>query len=328
MANINTFLLRDTLDDNGGTGHTLFSKSPDLICHPQVLNPAEFFKENYTRDVTQTVDTSSKTNALYVRGKNMSSTGFSGKIQVYRSDMSLFLKPSLWKNNKLKTAPKDGENPLDYIDISAEANGISVGKTPFVLDGTIGNFCLVGMASDMNGPVIPADFTTYDSFIKWVTSNQGVCVRNQNYYSLSQKPNLEIAAEISNPETESKLCTLEVMVEGVPVGVTFGAKNTALSYDKEMVSTQSTDQFASALYIPSGFDGFFTGTVRYSGALPAGAQLSLTIYYGSKAGSEVYHLGYVPETILKYDANNKTAGELLNGQYRLVRLGRCSVRAV
>jgi hypothetical protein len=326
MANINTFLLRDFLSDDGKAEHHRYCESPDLICHSQVSDPQNFFTGNYACDVTQAVNTNSRTNALYVRGKNMTDLPISGRIQVYRACLSLFMTPSLWKDNKLYTAPLDDEPAIDYVSFSAAPGGIAVGETPFVIDGTQGNFCLVGIASDNAGPVIPPDFPSYAAFTQWVTSNPGVCVRNQSYGAIGQRADMELTARIKNPENVKKTGLLQVMVEKMPIGTKFGAKNEALNYEWEAQSVQPDDYFSNAVDLPPHFDGYFTGTVRAPVPIPSNAKFTLIYYYAPPPDSPVYHLGVAAESFLASTKNNEVALQTFASRM-LIRLGSCTIQA-
>ncbi|MDR1618504.1 MAG: hypothetical protein LBS06_05580 [Treponema sp.] len=326
MANINTFLLRDTLVDDGKAVHHQYDSSPDLICYPQVMDPQTFFTDNYGSDVTRAVDKNSRTNPLYVRGKNMTGSPLQGRIQVYRACFSLFMTPSIWRNNKLYTAPVDDDPPFDYVSFSAASNGIAVGEAPFVIDGTQGNFCLVGIASDNAGPVIPPDFDSYDKFIQWVTSNPGVCVRNQSVRAIGQRADMELAARIMNPEDIIKEGFLQVKVESMPTGTTLTARNTALQYEYEYKTVQTDDGFVSEVPIPPHFDGFFTGTVQAPGPIPSNAKFTMIYYYILPPDSPVYHLGTAAEALLADTKGGEVALQTLVGRM-LVRLGSCTIQA-
>jgi hypothetical protein len=325
MANINTFLLRDMLSDNGKAEHHQYCSSPDLICHPQVKEPKAFFKNNYDYDVTKSVNTNSRTNPLYVRGKNLTNSQINGRIQVYRAGSSLFMTPSIWKDNKLYTAPDENGAAFDYVKFSADPNGISVGETPFVIDGTQNNFCLVGIASDNAGPVIPQNFTSYDSFVQWVTSNPGVCVRNLNYYMSGQRFDMEIAARIMNPESRIKIGILRAELFNMPRGTFFEVRCEALGCDVSATSEEDNYAFLSnQINIPNGFDGFFTGYVKASGVIPVKAKFQLEYWYIPDNNSPVYSLGIPAERLL--GANNAAALRSMSGQ-ALVFLGGCAIQA-
>jgi hypothetical protein len=314
--------------DDGKAEHHQYCSSPDLICHSQVPDPQNFFADNYDRDVTQAVDTNSRTNALYVRGGNLVESPIQGRIQVYRANASLFMAPSQWKNNKLYTAPKPDDGSVsDYVDFSADSYGIAVGETPFVLDGTQGNYCLVGIASDDNGPDIPPDFPTYDSFTQWVTSHPEVCVRNLSTRALSQRSTMELTVRISNPENAPRTGFLKVALRNIPIGATFGAKcGTLNNYEYKVISEVENGCFISELGIPPKFDDFISGYVITADVVPSGAELLLEFYYRADAESPVYHLGLAPETFFAGTKNNATA-MLSTEDFAIVFLGSCAIVA-
>lgn len=127
--------------------------------------------------MNQQVSSGSKTNFVYTRVKSLDSSPQEGYLRLYRAGVSLFMTPSVWRGNAMKTPAGD-----PFVKVSATSKGdVAVGVTPFVLDATASNrFCLVGIANTDRTETVPEDFRTYDEFVVWVHQNPGVCVRNLN----------------------------------------------------------------------------------------------------------------------------------------------------
>jgi hypothetical protein len=328
MANTNLFLLRDFLWDTGGTDHSQYCSSPDLICHSQVMDPGTYFVNNYDQDINESANIKSKTNALYVRGKNRDISALSGRVSVYRASASLFMTPSIWRNNKLKTAPDGEGRQQDYVSFSAAAKSVAVCDSPLVLDGSKQYFCLVGMASDDDGPVIPGDFATYEAFTKWVTGAPGVCVRNLNLCS-GLMYDIEMPMQVINPEAESRLCTFVVTLTDAPLNTVFSLECGGLGI---LQSKTYTGGDSNTLYIAAGMPPHFNNLAVAKAKTPAGTvapdnmQLSTEFYYGVKTGSEVYHLGIDVAKLTAANPDDALLRTLEAGNGRLVKLGECAAK--
>jgi hypothetical protein len=330
MANINEFLLRDYLGDTGGTDHWQYYSSPDLISHSQIENPGKYFADNYGRDVNEYVNPRSKTNALYVRGKNRGGSALSGRVSVYRASTSLFMTPSLWRNNILKTAPDGDGRQQDYVNFSATANNVAVCDSPLVLDGTKQYFCLVGIASDNNGPVIPEDFATYEAFTKWITSAQGVCVRNLVLLASGPTYDIEMPMHVINPEADSRTVTFVVTLTDAPINTVFSLECGGL--DIHQSQTYTGEDKTHILYISTGAPSHFNDLAVARAKTPDGTvapsnmKLSIEFYYAVNTGSEVYHLGIDVARLGAANPNDSILRALANGNGRLVKLGECAAK--
>ncbi|WP_262422210.1 hypothetical protein [Brevundimonas denitrificans] len=201
-AGYNGLLMRDSLQDTGvipSPGYPYYS--PDLICHEQVADPQSFFTGNYDTDPNQPVQLGSQTNFFYVRTKNLSDGPVSGwYIHCYRSSASLFMTPSIWKNNPLYT--RSG-NP--FVQTGSIASGaVGVGQDNFLLDAISSPlFCMIGVASPSSTPSIPDGFTSYGDYVLWVRQNQNVCGRNLTYLQSFPDRQFSRLDALSNPSNEA-----------------------------------------------------------------------------------------------------------------------------
>ena len=114
------FLMRDSLSDDGSVPSLAYPyHSPDQICHAQVADAKTFFTDNYTSDPNQPVETGSAVNYFYVRAKNLSNSTLDGyKVAIFRANASLFMRPSIWRNNPLKT-----QAGAEYVALDSTASG-------------------------------------------------------------------------------------------------------------------------------------------------------------------------------------------------------------
>lgn len=254
MGYQNSFLFRESLNDTGTTP-TVDSIywSPDIICHDMVADPDAFFAENYDRDVSQAVHTGTALNFLYTRVKNLSkdATPAVGYINVYRTHSSLFMQPSLWRNNPIPTA--SGKRSLAVQ--SSVPGEIVTGGDFFRLSGLESNtFCMMGIVSDSPTPTLPeSDFRTYDDFAYWFRRNPAVCARNLTVYSGTTRQ-FEGMHSLSNPESEEKEVFIRVRAtDNVPAGTVYGIHCSALGIQQEQtVKEGEHNDFVVLTHLPPG----------------------------------------------------------------------------
>lgn len=315
-------LMRDALNDNGtvpSPGYPYYS--PDIICYPQVANPQTFFAANYTSDPNQAVQLGSATNLLYVRGKNLSANPLSNwNVFLYRASSSLFLTPSIWRQNTVKTL-----SGQPYVALPTTASqGIAVGNEPFMLDALSSNlFCLVGVATAGTSPTIPASFATYNDYVMWVRQNQNVCGRNLTTARNFPNRQYERVDTLSCPETTPVPVLFQVTLVGtLPAGTTFGLVCAPLGINASWNVSQGPIQTASGM-CPASFNGTVTtwaslpaGTTKW----PPGARLDTTYYVGinNDAPAAVYAASEQEVSVRPPELDEA----MPNGS--LVRIGNCA----
>ena len=327
MPGYNGLLMRDSLQDTGvipSPGYPYYS--PDLICHEQVADPQSFFTGNYDTDPNQPVQLGSQTNFFYVRTKNLSDGPVSGwYIHCYRSSASLFMTPSIWKNNPLYT--RSG-NP--FVQTGSIASGaVGVGQDNFLVgvakaehrvlgnrnaarqgkehlvalpDGQVLNELrgheklgdMIGVASPSSTPSIPDGFTSYGDYVLWVRQNQNVCGRNLTYLQSFPDRQFSRLDALSNPSNEAVPVLAKVEARGpLPAGTTFGVQCAPAGLNASG-DTSNTTLITGSGMTPAQFDG----TVTTWGSLPAGvntwppgATLTTTLYYGQDIGHAAHQYG-------------------------------------
>jgi hypothetical protein len=318
MADFNGFLMRDSLKDTGvipSPGYPYYS--PDVIAHAQVASPQSFFTANYSSDPNEAVQLGSRLNPIYVRAKNLSSGPLTGFVSVFRASPSLFLTPSVWKNNPLKTASGQTYVPLPPL---APPNSVAVGTEPLYLDATASNlFCVVGIVSTTSQPTIPNDFKTYSEYIEWVTKNQNVCGRNLNIVRNFPNRSFERLEGFSNPSEDAVPTLFKVEVKGgtLPAGTTFGLQCAPLNLNTSWNISQGPTQTASGM-TPAKFNGTVTTWATLSGGgWPNGVSIETAVYVGVTADDPVASLATPFEELAV--AAEEVEGLPANG--KLVRLG-------
>lgn len=326
MGYQNSFLFRESLRDIGETPTSdSIYWSPDIICHSQVANPNAFFTGNYDKDVNEDVKLGTAFNFLYARVKNISASNTLtvGYVSVYRTDSSLFMQPSLWRDNPLVTAK--GKNRIELQ--SSTPGEIVTGNDVFLLSGLKNrNFCMMGIVSDSPTPTLPeSDFRSYDDFIYWFRSNQAVCARN-----LSRCPSTERHYEelyfVQNPEnTEKELFVRVAAPINVPEGTTYGIHCAPLGVQKEQ-KTKSGEQnvFVEIVSLPPKFEGHL---VSY-GSLPSGysewptlEKVEVSIFVQMEPHHKSFRFGAPAE----YFGVRRPATRGIVPFHKLVQLGCCSI---
>ncbi|MEM8541174.1 MAG: hypothetical protein AAGF25_09490 [Pseudomonadota bacterium] len=320
MAVFDGFLVRNSLDDNGSIpspGYPYYS--PDLICHAQVANPGTMFTQDYATDPNQPVETGSKVNYFYVRAKNLSQSTLSGHyISVYRANASLFMRPSIWKNNRLQT--QDGQK---YVALPTTAtNAIAIGNKPFLLDGVAStNFCMIGIASASQNPVVPPDFASYDAYITWVRTNQNICGRNLRTVQSFAVRTYEQLDNFSNPEAVSVPTLFKTTFAGpVAAGSTFGITCAPLNISTSWKIGDGHVETTSGM-TPAMFNGNVTTWARTpNGQWPNGVSLNTVAYVGVGASSAAAEFAEV-----EWEDLDGNAPKSLDGaRPHLVQIGNCA----
>ena len=319
MAYQNKLLFRDDTNDDGSTpSHGGTYQSPDIISHDQIADPQTELSGSYARDVNQQVSSGSKTNFVYTRVKSLDSTPQEVYLRLYRAGVSLFMTPSVWRGNAMKTPAGD-----PFVKVSATSKGdVAVGVTPFVLDATASNrFCLVGIANTDRTETVPEDFRTYDEFVVWVHQNPGVCVRNLNVIGTT-KTNYEQLDGLKNPEDTPRHAAFYLTATNVPVGTTIGMQCEPAKLEASVVTSSETETLSAAVpAVPPHFDGF----VRVWAVLPPSepswpddARLDLDYGVEMAPSMQSHQWGVHPREVLcAADAS------LFNSVFRLVMVGSC-----
>lgn len=324
MSTYNGLFMRDSISDDGTVPSPGYIySSPDIICHEQVADPQAFFKDNYNSDPNQPVQYGSAVNFIYSRVKNLSTDSKAGYINVYRSKSSLFMKPSIWKNNRLQTI-----NGTPYLTLnSINPNQIGVGNDPFVLSALKNNlFCVVGIVSSEQEPALPDDFSTYSDFVLWIRNNQNICVRNLSLARDYPARNYERLDSFSNPEDIAVPTLFKLTATNLPRGTSFGVKCAPLNINKSQNVDQGTI-FTDSGMCPANFDG----TVTTFATLPSGttvwpdnARLEIEVYVGLEENDPA--IIYAESWELFVIKPHEMKGLKQNGS--LVRIGSCATQFI
>lgn len=209
----NTFLLRDNLRDRGEIpSKGSYYASPDLIVHDQVADPQAFFESNYGSDVNQSIKTGAMVNFIYGRVKNLGTESRPAFLRLYAANSSLFMTPSLWKPNVVRTAEGEDRIAMGYVN----PGKIAVTPKPFAFNAQDSStFCHVGYVSDdpHEVPDIPDRFKSYDEFVHWIHLNPYIALRNFSII-ISSRSSEERLDDISNPSDEPKFLGLRITLTG------------------------------------------------------------------------------------------------------------------
>ena len=175
-------LLRKALDDTGQVPYpgSSWTASPDIIPNGTAVvgNPqATFGGSNYGTDQGQAT-VFEQTNYFYMRAKNLNTAAETGSLYLYYCPQNLFLFPSLWNENQLKTS-----SGKDSVAVSAaKPNDIVVTPEPFTYVPTSQiHSCLIGrVVTPLNPNPLPqdGDFPTFDDLATYIMDHPNMCWRN------------------------------------------------------------------------------------------------------------------------------------------------------
>ena len=321
-------LIRDSRYDNGSIpSGTSYCSSPDLIIHEQVADPQTFFKNNYNDDVNQSINKGAAHNFIYTRCKNLSDKNVKACIRMYASTSSLFMQPSLWRQNILKDM-----NEVPYVETNIIGkNDIGVGLKPFIFDAKGKNtFCHVGYVTESREiqPDFPAsDFRTYSEFTSWITNNPHICLRN--FSVITGKPSYsEYPCFMSNPNDYACPYSLQVTLRhGYPKGTVIEFKNTPahmdVSYTVQEVKDKIVFQIAGTELLEPHFEGYLIASVFLpSGTTFKGGDVNIEFFPGERFTQK-----FLAATVRHLDLGqpiNRSAR--LEEGTRLIKAGECSVR--
>lgn len=179
----NDILLRKDLSDQGSVPYTggVWTNSPDIIPTGTnvTANPQATFGTvaAYGQDLGQAT-VPYQPNYFYVRGKNLSAGSDSGTLSLYYCPANLFLFPSLWTNNQMKTS-----SGKSTVDIGMEKPGdIGVTPEPFTfLPTSTEHHCLIARVSTKANPnPLPSDgdFPDMAGLAKFIVNHPDYAWRN------------------------------------------------------------------------------------------------------------------------------------------------------
>lgn len=328
MANDNTVLIRDSIEDTGKVPtHGSWCDSPDIITHSEVSDPQTFFKNNYKTDVCEKINTASLSNLIYTRAWNMSGGEKQRRISVYQSCYSLFLNTDRWNESRLQTIDGRGYAGITFTGDKQ----VAVGSAPLLLNGQDPKHCLIAVVSDEGDPVIPPPFSDYGKFVAWVHQNQGVSMRNMYLVDNKQVSGCEYLMDYSNPEPTDVFTMLIVTSENLPDNTEYGISIDLLGF-KETRNTSQCKSFAVSPLIPAGFSGFIKGFAykNTSTAWPKNASVMVEPLVPQDPTQPGYFYGISLKNVASVRSLHSGLSTIEDtvGVRRLIRVGSCVTKFV
>lgn len=326
MAYQREMLFRDSLDDIGDmSGHGSYCESPDMIVHSLVNNPKSAFGTNYSVDPNESVNRSSRTNAIYTRVKSMqeATETITGYIRIYRANVSLFMNTDQWGRNGLRTP-----NGKEYVKVTAAKKGeIAVGDDILQVDGTKPNFCMVGIVNDSAQETLPGNFSSYSDFVSWVHKERCVAVRNFSLMISGETSAYESLYRIANPENRARLGCILVEASGLPKGTIVGLENKDLGINKSIVFDPdhvAGRQVTDSAFLEEGYNGYVKIYARLpkGQAWPADASIVTTFWVNAEEKEEMMQFASPAKRVLMDRSSLENKGVGIGGG-RLVKVGYC-----
>jgi hypothetical protein len=233
------------------------------------------------------------------------------------------MNPSIWKDNKLKTAGGQSYVTLD----SVQPDQIVVANDYLILDGLSSNlFCVVGITSSSTDPALPPDFSTYSAFVNWIHQNQNICVRNLCLCRSFPDRQYERLDFFENPEDHDVLVAIKVSAtDNLPSGTTFGVQCDPMGINKSQTVDQGRILTASGM-CPEGFQGnvLTYGSLPSGSTWPSGGGLLTEIYVGREEND------IAAQYAVDWDSFPIKPHELtgLSSNGILIRVGDCSTEFI
>lgn len=320
MGYNNNYLIREYVGDIGDHVSGYLYSSPDIICHEQVLNPQEFFSNNYDTDPNQAIDRGSIYNMMYARVKRLtdSSQPDTGYLHLYQCGSSLFMKPSSWREHQVSTM--NGEKYIAFT--SGKKEEILVGNDIFIANKEVWKYCLAAVISDNEEGTIPEDFTSYDTFNHWVRSNPAVALRNLTIMSNYIEKTYERADAISGVGTYQVFGGFKLVGTNLPKDTIIGIKCEPLNIKIEQKYNKDLPLTACAMIPPDLNAYVISYAITPDGKWPVNADLTMEYWTESLPNHLCYKFGAVPK-MLGFERNQLMADKL-DGNGKLVLTGRCS----
>lgn len=290
MAINNNYLLRGNLQETRSHIRTS-CYSPDIIGHKQVADPVDFFLKNYNKDPNEGVDTSRQFNTVYVRAKNIADSGVSndGYVHLYQCGYSLFMKPSEWMQDQMRTL-----NGNDYVLLqSSVADEIAVGVDCFqVSNKNDAKYCLAAVISDSPDAHIPDDFRDADEYVHWVMTNPGVTFRNLRTIWNYKKTTYEQIMRIEGSGSE-ELAMFYMTCKNIPHGTKIRMECSAIELD--VSAAYDGNPLHDVKIVPASLDTYLImSAITPDGKWPAGADLHVDYYTAVREGALSYQYSVTP----------------------------------
>lgn len=177
MAQYDGILIRYNLQDTGSVPRTGgWTACPDLIpwgTEP-VQKPTSFFKGNYDKNVGQALVAKAQ-NYIYVRGKNLTGSALTGTARVFFAPQSIFLYPSQWLQNTMKTT--NGSETSDITDVAPNDIGVTIDPFTWIPSDINEHHCLITIVSTPDHPYesqLPGDnITSLNELAAWIAKTGG-----------------------------------------------------------------------------------------------------------------------------------------------------------
>lgn len=289
----NDFLLRKNLSDTGVYPCTQggWTNSPDLIPTGTsiIQDPnTAFGGANYSKDLGQPTQAFQQ-NYFYMRSKNLASGANSGNLYLYYCPQNLFLFPSLWVNNQLKSINGNSNIPI----VAANSGDIAVTSEPFLFTPTSDiHSCLIGRVTTTQNPnPLPVDGTiqTMDDLAAYICDHPDMAWRNVDLrdYNVPTFTNTFTIDTTAIPANATGQCWVGISFNNLTPGsqVSFSASSaipsgpnqgTLLQLVKTPVTQPNGSVGTSIVTLPGGWKT--TITYSYWAQTPILANWSISFY--------------------------------------------------
>ncbi len=288
MTQYNSILLRQNLQDNGLMPRTGgYTACPDII--PAGVTPVKDPTAVYTSDASYATDpgqpvVEKASNYIYIRGKNLSTSPVTGEARVFYAPQSLFLYPSQWLNNGLKTS--QGADTSEIKNLAASAIGVTTDPFAFIPEDTGEHHCLVGFISTPAYPFEqqkpPNAVTSQGVLAKWIAENGGTGWHNVQFTAADSPTftNHTTYPASSTPQKVHVTITCTGCAVGTQVSFSCGTPlpdGSYISLPKTKVETTGTVGYFIPANVPAGWTSSVTYSYWAGGAPLANWNVSMSV---------------------------------------------------
>jgi len=284
MAMYNDIYIRDSRWDDGTYPSTQRESSPDIIPKPNPIDPSQvenYLKTTYGENPGDNIELG-QSNYIYMRAKNLSPQHSSATLYLYFAPSSTFIYPNLWKNN-----------PVGLVQVESDSGQIAPGIEPIIWlppSSIDTHYCFIGRVSTADHPDPIPDFSTWNEFWNWLSSDPAVALRNLAFVNNIPDTGTEWHLDLLNPDPTTHTHVIQAVCTGCPVGSTLQIYCPATTPDPIINTTQTINN-------PT------LQNIYATSSLPANFSDNLVIRFtpnGSSAGAVI--------TIKQYVAPNSTDG--------------------
>lgn len=215
-----------------------------------------------------------------------------GDFYLYYAKCNLFLYPSIWKDNKIKTSDQK-----DHVHVQADGYGdIVVTDDPFQWSHSMpvkDHYCLISRVVTKSHPNPIPEVGDIDNFAKYVTEHPDIAQRNVAFVN-AETPTFSKSPKYTQGSKEEKVHFLLACTEcpvGSEVAFSCGAPgpDPLIDMPRTKITDPSYQSFGIKSKVPAGFESDITFSYWSNGGKPGkGFKIKISAIHVVSQGNELY----------------------------------------